>query len=462
MRANDLNKSAVTVVERAQNRGGLQTMTRSTVSWLALPLLSALAACSSTPAGPGDGGDAGFSCAVGDASYAVDCNYDPGFTQNAPNAANTISVTFSGETLGISGLPYTPVHTGDPYFVDGWSVTFSEYIVVVDNVRLNLDPLSSSTIWSQMGAPVAVKKGPFVIDSHHIPPGFVGKDGIEPASPLFVWNHLDDGSSFNTGIRYAFSYDIIQAVYPAISVNLPPNELADYDLMVKNHWSKFVRGEATHLPINVQGSYNDPSNPNNTAAMAGFTAMSQDVHFAFGWDDHTQLLNCVNTDNGDMVIDNLANRGVQTNNNGTYVSQITIHVDHLFWDEILHEGTPLRFDAIATWAPQNTTDANPFFINDLSQQKLTTTFSDDAGTPIPDRGPAMTGNGLPPFTTDQPNPKQVIMNTNGYNSFPNNYADFMVFSVQSQSHLNAQGLCWAVGQHSGDPFFVPNVQPVVR
>ncbi len=422
-----------------------------------LSVVSITAACSSSTSSP-DAGDAGGSgevaCVVGDASYLVDCAYDAGFSSNAPNTPNTISVSFSGETLGIAGLPYTPVNIGDPYFVDGWTVTFSEYLAVLDNIRLNTDP-TSSAIWSAMGPMVAEKSGPFIVDAHRCA-GLVGKDGIEPASPLFVWNQLDDGSPFDTSVRYAFSYEVVQAGYPAISVNLPPTEIPDYDLMVRNRWSKFVRGQATRA---ASGTYDDASNPNNAAAMAGFAAMPTTIYFAFGWDDHGQILNCVNTDNGDMVEDNLANRGVQTNNNGTYVAQITVHVDHLFWDTLLHEGEPLRFDPIATWAPAGTTEANPFFLNDLSQQPLATVFS-DGGVPLPDRGPFMTGNGLPPFMSHQANPNQVIMNTSGINSFPNVYPDFMVFSVQSQMHLNAQGLCYVVGQHANDPYFVPNVQPV--
>jgi len=37
-------------------------------------------------------------------------------------------------------------------------------------------------------------------------------------------------------------------------------------------------------------------------------------------------------------------------------------------------------------------------------------------------------------------------------------ADYMAFSAQSQMHLNANGLCYIVGQNAADPFFVPAVQ----
>ena len=419
---------------------------------IALPalVLALLGAC-----GGGSAQDAGptvaSSCTVGDASYPLNCGYDPGFSETLPNTPNTLGVTFSGETLGLSGLPYVPNLPGDPVFVDGWSVTFFEYVAVVGEVRLNLTPTEDSS-WTDMGAQVARRPGPFVLDAHRAH-GFLGKDGVEPASGIFLWTQLDNGQPFDQGIPYAFSYSIVPAQYPATNVNLIPQELPDYDLMVKNHWSKFVRGVAQHT---AQGSYTNPNDPNAARAQANFAAMPSQIYFAFGWNDATQMVNCVNTDNGNGAEDNLANRGVQTNNNGTYIAQITIHTDHLFWDTLEHEGEPLRFDPIAAWAPAHSSLTDPFFLNDLGSQQLATTFQD--GTPLPDRGPYMTGNNLP-FASDMSG-TQVIMNTAGVTTIPNDYPDFMAFSVQSQAHLNAQGLCYIVGQHASDPFYEPNVQPV--
>ena len=144
-------------------------------------------------------------------------NFNPGFTAQT-SIPNSIGVTFSGETLGISGLPFCPASAGDPYFVDGWNMTFSEYLFVVANVRLNNDRLENQT-WQDMGSQVAIKPGPYVIDAHRAS-GFVGKDGVERASGLFLWTQLDNGQAFNTSVRYAFSYDVVAASYPATSVNL--------------------------------------------------------------------------------------------------------------------------------------------------------------------------------------------------------------------------------------------------
>jgi hypothetical protein len=35
--------------------------------------------------------------------------------------------------------------------------------------------------------------------------------------------------------------------------------------------------------------------------------------------------------------------------------------------------------------------------------------------------------------------------------------NFMAFSAQSQMHLNADGLCYDVGQHAPDPYFIPGL-----
>jgi hypothetical protein len=424
-------------------------------------------------------------CAFAGVSYATNCAYDAGFTQTYPNTPNTVGVTFSGETLGVEGLPYIPNLPGDPVFVDGWSLEILESLVVIGDIRVDLGAAQSS-VWQSVTAnntpissatPAVLAPGPYVIDAHRVA-GFLGKDGIEPAAGLLPLPGLDNGQSFDTGALYAFSYQTQQAAWPVINANLDPSQLPDVELMVQNHWSKLIRGVATHT-LNIPtaqgagaatpGSYPDPAIQNR------FAAMPQTVYFAFGYDDHTQMYNCVNPDNaidqsgtcGQDSAHCLAARGVQTNNNGMYLAQITVHQDHLFWDTLEVEGEPLRFDPIAAWAPQNTSAAHPFWINDLTEQRLATTFSD--GTPLPDRGPYMTGNGLP-FTSDMSPPAigcdggcgqgQVIMNTNGVPTVsPTRYPDFMVFSVQSQMHLNAQGICYIVGQHASDPFFTPNVQP---
>ena len=378
------------------------------------------------------------------------------FTMTSPNKPQSVEVTFSGETLGINGLPFQPVNAGDPYFVDGWNMAIDEDIVVVGNLALNTMPTKDQT-WYDMGPQVASKAGPYVFDAHQAA-GFVGKDGVEPASPMFVWDTEDDGTAFDPSQRYAFSYDTLVASYPAWNLNLTAQGQADYDLMVQNGWDKFIRGTATYAGT---GTYTNSADPNAAAAQAKFAAFPTTVHFTLGWKDATSLTNCINNDLGDEA--DLANRGIVIFPDSAAIAQVTMHVDHVFWDKLKQEGAALRFDPIAAFAPQDTS-TTPFNLNTFHGQHLLTTFAD--GTPLPDRAPFQpnpspnAGANTPDDT--QPNPLQVTLNLNGVtapdgSAFPDDLVQFMAFSAQSQMHLNAMGLCYIKGQNPADPYYAPNV-----
>lgn len=418
-----------------------------------VPLLLVLtnAACD-TVSSNGGGQVPSGSCSPGNGN-SLNPTCTPSFTQSTPNAPGSIEVTFSGETLGVAGLPFIPVNVGDPYFVDGWDVSFEEILVVLGNFRVA--PGATQTLaQNQVNAPVATMAGPFVVDMHN-PQGFVGKDGVEPAGAIFKWDNQDNGQSFDVNTRYSFSYDVVQAVYPATQINLSSAQFADYDLMVKNGWSKLYRGVATY----VGGTCNNPT------IQAQFASFPTSVYFMFGWNDATwtatspsgsfsmSALNCANPDFGE---DNVpANRGVQPTNSGAVIAQVTLHVDHAFWDILKQEGAPLRFDPIAAWAPANTSAASPFDVRTLANKPFApATFSN--GTPLADRSACIT-QPVQPYTSDQPT-GQVTLNLNGVP--PANIAGiaaFMAFSAQSQMHMNANGLCYIVGQQASDPYYVPNI-----
>ncbi len=373
----------------------------------------------------------------------LNASCDPGFTQTAPNKPGSVYVTFSGEGLGQAGLPF-PGNGQDPAFVDGWSVTFDELLLVVGNFRLSPGATQSAD-QSQVSSPVATKSGPYVLDMHK-PSGFgvdKGGAGVQ-AGGVFKWDTDDSGRNFDTNTRYAFSYDAVKAVYPATQVNLTQAQFADYAMMVQNGWSKLYRGTATYA-----GTATYTPDP---AVQAKFAAMPTTVHFMMGWNDAGGHINCINPDFGNG--EDLANRGVQPSTNGAVIAQVTQHVDHFFWDKLRdHNDIQLRFDPVAAWAPANSTAANPFDLRTLGSKPLAATFSD--GTPLPDRGPFET----PTYACGGERPcTQVTMNLNGVPSTDvPGLANFMAFSAQSQMHLNADGLCYDVGQHSTDPFYIPGL-----
>jgi hypothetical protein len=408
--------------------------------------------------------DAGQDAGSGGSGLNPIGSFDPGFTSTSPNTPLSIEVTISGETLGENGLPFQPVNPGDPQFVDGWSVTFEKYIVVVGNVRLSPGATQYSN-QEQLNAVVALKPGPYVIDVHQLATdgfnGFVGADGEEPAGGIFKWDTQDDGTPFDSSTLYAFSYDTVPAQYPATQVNLTEDDFQIYDEMVRNHWDKYIEARADFV---ASGTYPDTTIESKFEALAGgvydgsagaYTTPPQ-LHFVFGWNDATSSINCINPFNGDMDEANLANRGVQANTNGATVAQVTVHTDHVFWDKLKQEGTPLRMDYIAAWAGSNT-NSTPLDLGSLADKPLATTFAD--GTPLPDRAPYLT-NPTGTFTTDQTNPSQVTLDLNGVPaSNISGLSAFMAFSAQSQTHLNANGLCYIVGQNASDPFYDPVIAP---
>jgi hypothetical protein len=357
-----------------------------------------------------------------------------GSTGTTGSGANTIQVTFSGETLGVDGLPFNPstAADADPWFVDGWTMNYSEILLSVGNVRLSPNATSNPD-QSHIDAPVATKAGPFIVDMHK-PVGLVGKDGSEPAQLIFTFDKKDDGSAFDSSQRYAFSYDTTPATAGATKVNLDSTQDADVALMVSKGWTKLYKGTVTW----AGPAYTGP-------ASAKFALFPTTIPFAFGFNDGAQNLNCANPDFGDG--NTATNRGVQTTSSGPVVAQITLHVDHLFWDTVKQEGAPLRFDPIAAWAP---TDGGSMTLLDLVGKPTDATFAD--GTPLPDRGTAESGAA---YTSDQILPSQVSLNTNSVTTVTD-LASFIVFAAQSQMHLNADGLCYIKGQYASDPYFQPH------
>jgi hypothetical protein len=408
-----------------------------------------LAACAA--AGLGCGGSSSTNVNAGPAFPADAKLVAPTitFTMTSPRTPLSVEVTFSGETLGINGLPFQPVNQGDPYFVDGWNMSIDEDIVVVGNFTLNSMPTEDQT-WYDMGPPVATKTGPYAFDAHQAM-GFQGKDGVEPASPMFVWDKEDSGGSFDSSQRYAFSYDTVPAVYPAWNLNLTTQGQEDYDTMVTNGWDKFLRATATYVGT---GTYPD------AATQTKFAALPTTVTFTMGWNDATSNKNCVNADLGNEA--DLANRGVVILPDDAAIAQVTMHVDHVFWDKLKQEGAALRFDPIAAFAPQDTS-TTPFSLNTFHSQHLHATFAD--GTSLPDRAPYQPNpspNAGSTTNDTQPDPSQVTMSLNGVtapdgSAFPDDLVQFMAFSAQSQMHLNAQGLCYIKGQNPADPYYAPNV-----
>lgn len=145
------------------------------------------------------------------------------------------------------------------------------------------------------------------------------------------------------------------------------------------------------------------------------TKGAETIAFAWGLANPTQNANCTNgVDNTD---------GVVIRANATTEAEITIHVEHLFWDSLGSELASLRFDAIAAVAGAD----KKVTTEEIAMQSLAN-LKDAQGMPLVD------GNNMPIVY----NPGSVPLKTQDLLSF-------IQASGASMAHLNGEGLCTISG-----------------
>jgi hypothetical protein len=365
---------------------------------------------------------------------------------------------------------------------DGWQFEIVEYIVVVDKVTLWSNPDLSTTDQSQHGAQVADLDGPFVIDLHK-GGKIVGQGGYpELATPLGVIASQNDNgnAAFDTsgGTRYGFGFSTVPATYAAYDVNLDESEAADFALMVQKGYSVFYRGTAVWKG-------DDPGNPYpcvQTNAGAGEDAglvtegdasaatyvdggydFSQidklTFSFTLGFSTPTNYVNCQNMSGGGQPLpgEDYA-RGVSASASQSSIAQVTVHMDHPFW-ESFQEDTPVHWDDIAAQYVGAT--ASPVAVN--TEDFVGVAFhpwTDKTGTPVPWRNCVGSnysppGNGQMFFST-----LSVPIDPHGTCSGPigqdytqddcpaiRDYYDYIRYTQSTQGHLNSQGLCFIDRQY---------------
>jgi hypothetical protein len=385
-------------------------------------------------------------------------------------------VTISGEANALTAYPFPPDnYTADTYMVDGWEFHINEYIVSVGNVVLHQSPGTGPQ--NTYGGPqVAHLTGPFVVDLHKggkIP----GEGGLpEEATPLGVITTLNDmggGPLVSGGTSpptYGFGFSTVPASYSGYNVNLDPTEFADFDLMVQKGYSVLYVGTAewngaqSMYAVNGQcPQTNAGAGPNQDAGADGgseyvdggydFSKLPQKFTFKLGFSTPTNYVNCQNfTMMGTPLPGEDDPRGIQVSPSQSVFAQVTVHMDHPFWESFA-ENSPVHWDQIAaqyvgaSGVPQAT-------IEDMVGVPFNG-FTDKKGTPLPWRncaGPNYTppGNGQMNFSTlsVKQNPKGVCTGMNGVDSTMDDcpairdYYDFIRYTQSTQGHLNSQGLCF--------------------
>lgn len=362
---------------------------------------------------------------------------------HAHGESPSLTVTISGEGAALSGFAFPPASANDPAFVDGWDVRFERILVTVDDIVLTENPDLSPTDQSQTGPVVARAKGPWAVDMTRpgaptaIRPQAVGLapaaddghghgSGKNPdAQPLVRLESLDGDRGFDTRARYGFGFDVVPASAAATMTNLDAAARADYDEMVAAGVAVLYVGTATFKGSDCRSS-----------SEYAFDALPRTVRFRFGFKTPTRYVNCQNSDlTGEPFAGEEAQRGVQIDGHGGTVAQITLHVDHPFWNTVDHDATELFFDQMAA-------RANPdgvVTLDDLAAVDFTA-FSDRAGAPLPWRS-CLAGK-APRDGTRQFDSGSVAVDPNAAPEVAlRHYADFVSYQQSTEAHLNAGGLC---------------------
>jgi hypothetical protein len=349
-----------------------------------------------------------------------------------------LTVTIAGEGAATTGFSFPAASDNEPSVVDGWDIRFERILVTVDHIVLTDNPDMSPSDQSLTGGPVASARGPWAVDMTK--PGKATEirlDGYPTpqdlelgrsptAQPLVRLQGLDDAQAFDPSLRYGFNFDFVAATEAAKKTNLDSAAAADYAEMVAKGWSVLYVGTATFKGQDCKSS--DPT--------YDFDALPRVVRFRFGFATPTQYINCQNTDLRGRAFDGEeAQRGVQVKTSGSTVAQITLHVDHPFWNTVDHDAAELFFDQIAVAASP---DGN-VTLDDLAKLDFTA-FKDAAGRDLPWR--SCVASKPPRQGTRAFDSGSVAVDPAASpDTALRNYHDYVSYQQSTEGHLNADGLC---------------------
>lgn len=348
-----------------------------------------------------------------------------------------LTVTVAGEGSAVSGISF-PASGDEPGFVDGWDVRFERILVTVDTVALSDNPDMSPADQSLTGPQLAGAHGPWAVDmtkpgatsdgvpSFQVTPRDESLGKSAQAQALVKFQSLDGARKIDPAVRYAFGFEFVTANKDAKRTNLSPEAERDYDEMISNGWTVLYVGTASFKGTDCKSSNADYD----------FSALPRVVTFRFGFATPTHYKNCQNTDlHGQPFDGEEAQRGVQLSESAATVAQITLHVDHPFWNTVDHDAAELFFDQIAAAARPD----GSVTLEDLESLDPTS-FVDREGRPLPWR--SCVAEKAPREGTRRFDSGSVPIAPNADpSSALRSYADYVRYQQSTQGHLNADGLC---------------------
>jgi len=246
-----------------------------------------------------------------------------------------------------------PVGSGEDEiaFADGWTLEFHKVLVSLTDFSLE----------TANGDRAAIEADPVVADLH------VGEPVLWNfrAVPAKRWDRV--------GYRYAPPTDE--------SRRADEVDTADLERMRSEGYSVYIEATARKA--------------------------DQQVELAWGFPFVVQMSECQNASDG--------TDGVVVRDNAQNTAQITVHLDHLFFDSYVAEEPALRFDAMAAVAPQD----GPLRLDDLAKQNNLSDLKDRDGHSL--------GLAYDPGSDFKPVPKDL--------------AQYVTAAATTTGHWNGEGHC---------------------
>lgn len=335
---------------------------------------------------------------------------------------NTFDVIITGEGAATDGLTFPPGATGgEPYFVDGWELHFTRVLVTIDELTFWENPDVDPYDQSRHGAQVSQTKGPWAVNLAK--PGPL--DSKEQNGT--AWPVTSITGAFDPETRYAFGFSLVTATSAYTNLNLDDADQAELAAMATAGQTVLLEGDATFKGTDCRA----------TDASYDFSGEPTPQHFKLAFTIPTDFINCVNPE---LQPDD--SRGVQAQAGVATQLQLTLHLDHPFW-EALQEDAPLRWDALAA------TGKNPVTLDDLAVPFQPVTNAQ--GTPVPWRtcGPALDVERTAGVVHYDPN--GVSVNPLGGAAGLASLRDFMAYNLSTFGHLNNDGLCFPSRRFAAPP-----------
>jgi hypothetical protein len=357
----------------------------------------------------------------------------------APETGGSIAVQISGETAATQGFSFP--EGGEVTFADGWALHFSHVLVTVADVTLSENPDKAPADQAQTDAAVARAAGPWAVDLA-VPGSVPAAGGAGTATPLarLSAENLDGDKPFAADRRYAFGYRIVPAQAGAKRVNFAGDDATEalYGRMIGAGFTVLYVGRATFAGEDCNAS--DPA--------YDLTRLPAEVPFELGFRTPTTYVNCQNQENQGTAFEGEEyQRGIAVLPNQPALAQITLHLEHPFFSDTVHDSS-IYFDQFAARFSGDTLTTD-----DLAGLDPTA-FTDLGGAALPWRVcPSDAAPRLPLGRQRSFGVGHTLVDPLGdpRGAF-RDYRDFIAYVQSTQGHLNGgEGLCYVARGYPSPP-----------